>query len=340
MSFEGSPEQRALHEAFPPKYHQVLFPPEPDPPFQDPDELRSTWGQAWGASDEVGVLRTVLVRSPGEEFGSIRADAWDPAVGALVDPGGRWYWTRREPPDRRRLEAQHAGLVAALEAAGAEVIVADPVSATHVKGMFTRDPLVTVPGGAIVSRMAPRTRRGEERDVTGILGGLGVPILGTIVGRGMFEGGTFAKLRPGLAVFGQSIRCNAEGADQVREILARIGWELLVVPIGGFSIHLDIHFAMVAPGVALVDAPGLPYWFLERLRAEGIDCVWRHPEEPWAVNCLVLRPGTVLMSESAPRTAALLERRGIEVVTIPYDEVECNGGGVHCSTMELRRDPA
>jgi hypothetical protein len=25
---------------------------------------------------------------------------------------------------------------------------------------------------------------------------------------------------------------------------------------------------------------------------------------------------------------------------VPYDEIEKNGGGVHCSTMELRRDPA
>ena len=67
MAFEGSPGQRALHEAFPPEYHQVLFPPEPDPPFEDPGELAATWGQVWGASDEVGVLRTVLVRRPGDD---------------------------------------------------------------------------------------------------------------------------------------------------------------------------------------------------------------------------------------------------------------------------------
>ena len=36
----------------------------------------------------------------------------------------------------------------------------------------------------------------------------------------------------------------------------------------------------------------------------------------------------------------LLEQRGIDVVTVPYDEVQKGGGGVHCSTMELVRDPA
>ena len=33
-------------------------------------------------------------------------------------------------------------------------------------------------------------------------------------------------------------------------------------------------------------------------------------------------------------------RAGIEVVTVPYDEIHKNGGGVHCSTMELVRQPA
>jgi N-dimethylarginine dimethylaminohydrolase len=28
------------------------------------------------------------------------------------------------------------------------------------------------------------------------------------------------------------------------------------------------------------------------------------------------------------------------VIPIPYDEIHHNGGGIHCSTMELLRDPA
>jgi N-dimethylarginine dimethylaminohydrolase len=46
------------------------------------------------------------------------------------------------------------------------------------------------------------------------------------------------------------------------------------------------------------------------------------------------------MCEGYPRTAELLESRGIDVVTIPYDEIQKGGGGIHCSTMELRREAA
>ena len=46
------------------------------------------------------------------------------------------------------------------------------------------------------------------------------------------------------------------------------------------------------------------------------------------------------MCDGYPAPAELLEPRGIEVVTIPYDEIQKGGGGIHCSTMELVRDPA
>ena len=70
----------------------------------------------------------------------------------------------------------------------------------------------------------------------------------------------------------------------------------------------------------------------------GIEPIWCHPDELWAINSLALSPGRVLMCDRYPYTAELLERRGVEVVRIPYDEIQKNGGGIHCSTMELIRE--
>jgi len=309
-----------------------------EPPFHD--ELEAVWGAEWGASDEVGRLRTVLVRRPGGELGAVRADAWDEEAQALVDPDGRWYWTDRVPPDLDRVAAQHAGLVAALEAEGVDVVVAEPLGGAFVKAIYARDPLVTVPGGAIIGRMAVRARRGEEAAVTKEVAAAGLPILSTVTGTGTLEGGSFVKLRPGLAAFGTSIRCNAEGARQLREVLARIGWDLIVVPLPGYTIHLDLHLAMVDVDKALVDAAGLPFTFLERLRAEGFELIHADPSEAWGLNALCLSPGRVLMAEGSPRSADRLAAAGVEVVTVPYDEIHKNGGGVHCCTMELLREPA
>jgi len=38
--------------------------------------------------------------------------------------------------------------------------------------------------------------------------------------------------------------------------------------------------------------------------------------------------------------AVLLVAAGVEVITIPYDEIQKNGGGIHCSTIELVRERA
>lgn len=329
--------QRA-EEVLPEAYHQSLFPPLAEPPFEAAEELERTWGACWGANSEVGRLRAVLMRRPGGELERIRGDGWDPSLGALVDPQEGWYWESEKPPDLGLVRKQYDGLLAVLEAEGVAVHFAQPIQPRFSKAMYTRDPLLTVPGGAVIGRLGPRMRRGEEQSVARAVASLGMPILRTITGTGLVEGGSFAKLTPTVAAFGTSIRCNSEGARQLAEALRPLGITLEVVALGGFSIHLDGPFAMIDVDKALVHPPSLPYTFIERLTELGIEPVWCHPDEEWAINSLVLEPGRLLMCEGYPRTTERLQQRGIEVITIPYGEIQKNGGGIHCSTMELIRD--
>jgi N-dimethylarginine dimethylaminohydrolase len=322
----------------PAQAHQAAMESAAEPPFHA--ELADVWGERWGAADEVGRLRRVLLRRPGDELLAIREDAWDERLGALVDPEGHWYWTDRKAPDMDKVREQHQGLIDALLAEDVVVDVAEPLGGRLVKSVYMRDPAITVPGGAIVGRMAVRMRRGEEPHITRALATLGMPILGTITGTGTLEGGSFCKLRPGVAALGTSIRVNHEAARQLKALLELQGIELIVVPIAGYSIHIDLHFAMVDVDRALVDPTGLPYDFLVKLRELGIEAIDAAPEEEWGLNLLCLRPGRVLMADGSPRSADTLSRAGVEVITIPYDEIHKNGGGVHCSTIELVRDPA
>ena len=319
-------------------FHQSAFPPLPEPPFENAEELEHTWGARWGCNSEVGRLRAVLMRRPGAELERIRADAWDPAMEALVDPEEGWYWESDEPPNLEFVRAEYDGLVAALEAEGVAIHFAPSTDARFSKAMYTRDPLLTIPGGAIIGRLAPRMRRGEEASVARAVAEVGMPILRTIVGTGLVEGGSFAKLTPKVAAFGTSIRCNDEGARQLEEALRYLGIELLVVPMPGFAIHLDGAFGMVDVDKALVNPAELPYSFLSRLTELGIEAIWCHRNEPWAINSLAVGPGRVLVSDGHPYTTELLDQRGVDVVSIPYSEIQKNGGGIHCSTMELIRD--
>jgi N-dimethylarginine dimethylaminohydrolase len=326
-------------QAEPTRFVLSLFPAEPEPPFDAASEQELVWGRQWGAVDEVGKLEMVLLRRPGAEWGAVRGDTWVQEAESLVDPQRNWYWEARTPPDVGRMQAEHDGLAELLRSEGVDVRCIEDSRPELVNTVYTRDPLCVVRGGAIVGRLAPRMRRGEERYVAQTLSALGMPILRTIAGTGLMEGGTFVKLTPEVHAFGASIRCNQEGARQVAETLAPLGVELLVVPLCGWSIHLDGHITMLDVDKALVDVASLPYWFLDRLVELGIEPIPRLADEPWALNSLCLRPGRIVMSEGQPRTRELLESRGVEVLTIPYGEVQKGGGGIHCSTMELVRAP-
>ncbi len=317
-----------------------LFGSEPEPAFEDPERMAALWGRAWGCDNDVGQIRAVLMHRPGDEFNVIDPAKRIEETGSFGDLEAGWYWQSETIPPLAEMQAQHDALADALRAEGAEVVYLEGVEGGRFKSVYTRDSSFAVKGGAIVGRLAPRMRHGEELAVTRALARLGMPILRTVHGTGMVEGGSFAWLNSRTAVIGRGIRINDEGIAQVAEVLEYQGVELIVVDLRGYDIHIDGHFLMVDVDLALVWPRGLPFSFLERLKDLGIRTVEMTPEDNgWIVNGLAVRPGRVLMPEGiSARTRDTLESHGVEIVTLPYDKVQLNGGGIHCSTCPLIRD--
>lgn len=318
-------------------FHKIIG-PEPEPGFNDPAELERNWGRRWGRGDEVSPLRMVLMREPNAGMGDIRADAWDENAQALVDPHKNWYYKRNTPPDMDVVRAQHKGLRDVLAKEGVEIVLAPDLPRTYTKSVYTRDPVLTVPGGAIICRLAPRMRRGEEASITQTIAALGMPILGTITGTGMVEGGSFMMLRRDLAVYSTSIRCNPEGARQLAHLLEPLGVKLILVPLSGYTIHIDGQFMVLDSQTIMANVHRLPFEFIRQMEGMGYRFIHPHPDEQNACNSLTVRPGRIIMASIYPRTAEMLGRRGFDVTLIDYDEIIHNGGNIHCSTMELVRD--
>jgi N-dimethylarginine dimethylaminohydrolase len=325
------------------RYNQTikLFGADAEPAFETPEQQEAVWGRRWGCDSDVGRLRLVLMHRPGAEMAVIDPAKRIEEIGAFGDPEAGWYWQSDEIPPLAEMQAQHDALVAALEREGVEVAFLDGVSDGRIKSCYTRDSSLAVKGGAVVCRMGPRLRRGEEAVATHALADLGMPILRTIHGRGLMEGGSFAWINAKTAVVGRSIRVNEEASRQLEEVLAAQGVELIRVDLAGYDIHIDGAFVMIDADLALIDPEGLPYTFLQRLEALGVRTIEITPaDSSWIVNCLAVSPGRVIMPEGASnRTLDLLARHDVEIVTIPYDKMALNGGGIHCSTCPLVRDP-
>lgn len=322
------------------RFHHILG-PEAEPAFETESELVAAWGRKWGAADEVSRVRTVMVRRPSRmlEQVAVRGEsAWSGELGAYLDPERRWYWAGHELPDLDLVHSEHAGLVDTLRRNDVEVVFAPDLD-NFSKSIFTRDPLVTVPGGAIITRLAPRMRRGEEQSITQTVAATGLPILGTVTGTGLAEGGSFIKARPDLAFFGTSVRCNPEGYRQLARILEDRGITVERFQMPGYQIHLDLCMAMIDDDLAVINSRIAPYDLMSRLWELGIETVEVAGGEDWACNLLTLDRRKVLFPSHLPRTAEILSNRhNVEIVPLDYREINKNGGGIHCSTMELQRD--
>jgi len=169
---------------------------------------------------------------------------------------------------------------------------------------------------------------------------LGMPILHTIHGSGLFEGGSFAFLNEKHAVIGLSYRQNEEATRQIEEVLRVQGINLIRVPLTGHSIHLDGGFVMINHDLALVNITRLPFWFLDTLKDLKIHYVEvHHADQPLVINGLALKPGKFFLTiNNGEGTAERLRKYGVEVIPIDYSECQKNGGSIHCSILPLIRE--
>lgn len=311
-----------------------------EPAFEAPGMLEQVWGAPWGVDTDVGRLRKVLVHRPGEEFAVMSSGGrFDEEIQAWIGPDRLWYWNGRERPDLARAQAQHDGLTDALRAQGVDVIQLQGADPRLTRSVFTRDTAIIVPGGAVVCRFGVNYRRGEELPATRTMATLGVPILRTIHGTGLMEGGSFLWLDATTAAVSLGHRSNWAGVAQLTEVLDTLGVELIVVDNLGYGLHIDGKMVMVDVDKAVGLVHQLPWWFLERLKEMGIEVIYGDAREgAFGINCLAVRPGVVVISEHAVRTTERLRDADVEVIRVEYDELHKGGGGIHCSTLPLMRD--
>ena len=323
-------------------YNQTikLFGSHPEPAFESRDQQESVWGRQWGCDNDVGQIRLCLMHRPGDEMNIIDPAMRIDEIGSYGDRHKGWYFQSDVIPDWDEFRSQHDQLVQVLQAEGVEVVFLDSVEADGIKSVYTRDSSIAINGGALVTRLARSIRRGEEAHVSKTLANLGMPILRSLHGTALMEGGSFAWLNSKTAVIARSICVNDEGCDQVEQVLNAQGVELLRIDMTGYDIHIDGALTMIDVNVAIVDPDLLPYSFLRKLDELGITAVEIDAQDdPWIVNCLAVAPGRVIMPRGiSSATEARLQQLNIEVIEIDYDKLQLNGGGIHCSTCPLIRD--
>jgi N-dimethylarginine dimethylaminohydrolase len=210
-----------------------------------------------------------------------------------------------------------------------------------------------VRGGALLARFGHASyKRGLEREFQKFLTRIGCPILQTVIGDGIFEvGPMFVQMADDAWIAGLSCAANQDGLEQCLPVLKRAGvTDVHVMQLttildsfeAGGEFHVDMVVSPVAERVAIVYPRQLPWDTFRWLKERGFRVIEIPTEEHQRyvpANCVVVRPGLVIMNKHAGQTIRALEACGVEVIGFDSSGIMQGGvNGIKCITMELDRD--
>ncbi len=254
-----------------------------------------------------------------------------PLPGILGADGDFW---------RPAAAGHHRQIVETMEAAGVRVHLAPPRSGLY-DFPFARDPALMTPWGLLELRMGDHHRRTETAYAHRIALDWGIPIIGMLDG-GLVEGGDVCVARPGLAIIGYSgDRTTFAGANALAQLFESRGWRAILHPFHPRYLHLDTFFTMVGKDEAVGCLDLLEPWFVRELDGLGVRIIPATLEEVGLLgaNLVSLGDRRVISPSRNRRVNAELERRGYGVLEVEIEEFARHGGGIHCLTLPLARDP-
>ena len=289
------------------------------------DDMNEYWGD-WGVSSEVDTLKAVLLRRPGKEV-----EDFDPNAVRFSD----------EPLDVELMRKQHDDVARIYTEFGAKVYYVEETREDRPNAVFCRDLMFMTPEGAILTRPGMAARRGEERYVAQALAKIGVPILKTVAGDGMFEGANGMWVDRHTCVVSTGVRCNRSGFEQVKHELERMGVEVYHMQQPYSNIHIDGLMNPISHDKVLIHASQVPYDIIDMLKKKGYEILEAPSQtevrENFACNFVALEPDHIVIAEGPVRTIEMLEKKGVKVETVNVSEITKGKGSLHCITAFLKR---
>lgn len=289
------------------------------------EDMELYWGD-WGVSSEVETLRAVLMRRPGKEI-----EHFDAKVNRFSDI----------PIDVNLIRKQHDEVADLYRQHGVKVFYVEEQREDRPNAVFCRDLMFMTPEGAIITRPGMAARRGEERYIAKALADLGVPIVRTINGDGMFEGANGMWVDRHTCILSTGSRCNRSGYEQVKNELERMGVTVYHMQQPYSNIHIDGLMNTASEDVVMVHASQVPYDILDMMKKKGYYIVEAPSQtevrNTFGCNFVALEPGLIVMPEGNPRCQEALEKAGIKVLTVDISEIMKGRGALHCITAFLKR---
>ncbi len=289
-------------------------------------EIGTIWSKSQ-LSNEFAPLTAVLMHRPGDEL-LISEDETDKSLMLAT-------------LDLQKARQQHDGITDIYRRENIEVHLVDPVNLPPPNQMFCADLCAMTPQGAILARPAGLVRAGEERNVARRLADLGIPILRSLTGDGVFEGADLMWLDSTTAIIARGHRTNQLAIDQIRSTLEEIGCELISVDLPFGTMHLMGMMRIVDQDLAFCWPRRTPLAAVNALRDHGYEVSFPsltdNPASYRAMNFVTLGPRKILLAAGLDPFEIHFQQLGIEVLTTDISELAKAAGNIGCLTSVLSR---
>jgi len=247
-------------------------------------------------------------------------------------------WYNRLNPffDYKKVHIQQQVLIDILIENGVQVLFADQISGCSTQH-YARDVGFAIDDVFFVA--SPR-RNYRRRELAGIEDLLSTFTKVSYVDDGVIEGGDVI-VDDKYIIVGLGEETNKKGIDCLKDKMSEENIDREIVTLG-FShrgvIHLDTKFNIPAKGVGFIHPKSFDSKSLKWLESkfdliEATDQEMRNIE----INTFSLSPTKVVMQVQSTRLAALLEKRGVEVIFVDYSEVLKLPGSFRCTTLPIER---
>ena len=300
-------------------------------------------------TEELGRLRTVMLHRPVDSI-------------HLVNSGNYVFHLFDSPPDPDRYLAEHARYAALLRSLGVEVIeLSEHVHANRAllqtlpNLAYMHDVCVVTGRGAILSRMMPGTRSGEDTVVKEALHALGVPVWWEFGPGDQFEGCLLLSPRT-IFIAGTERHSRQSIAKFIPKALDGFGEVIYAeIPQERRYMHPDMVLNRISRELMLAYLPAFKRTyrvtksgldeieFSTLMKSRGIEVISISDDEQrrWGCSFVPIEPDMIVHYDIslARETRRLLTNRGVEIIDFHPDALLAGGGSLRCLTLRLWREP-
>lgn len=228
-------------------------------------------------------------------------------------------------PDYELALQQHQNYIQALQECGVGVTLL-PAEEAYPDSCFVEDPAIITSQCAIITRSATNSRNGETVAIEKAVSDLYSKV-DHIQAPGTLDGGDVMMVGDHFYI-GLSARTNQHGANQLLSILEKYAMTGSYITLSEM-LHLKTGLSYLENNYLLAAGEFLAHEAFQDFKLLPID-----NNESYAANCIWVN-GTVLAPMGFPKSQAMLEKAGFEVLTVDVSEFQKLDGGLSCLSLRF-----